>query len=149
MEILVDADACPNPVKQVLFRSAVRLKITTTLYANHTLTIPKSPFVKFVQVPGGFDVVDHKIVELVKPGDLVITADIPLASGVIEKHAHALNPRGEMYTKENIQQRLTIRNYMEDLRSQGERTGGPAPLHPRDIQSFANALDSFLAKNHK
>lgn len=149
MEILVDADACPNPVKQVLFRSAVRLKITTTLYANHTLTIPKTPFIKFVQVPGGFDVVDHKIVEVVKEGDLVITADIPLASGVIEKHAYALNPRGELYTKENIQQRLSIRNYMDDLRSQGERTSGPPPLHQRDIQAFANALDSFLARYAK
>lgn len=149
MEILIDADACPNPIKQVLFRSSLRLKIITTLYANHTLTIPKSPFIKFVQVPGGFDVVDHKIVEVVKAGDLVITADIPLASGVIEKHAHALNPRGELYTKENIQQRLSIRNYMDDLRSQGERTGGPPPLHPRDIQAFANALDRFLAKYAK
>lgn len=119
----------------------------TTLYANHTLTIPKSPFIKFVQVPGGFDVVDHKIVELVKPGDLVITADIPLASGVVEKHAHALNPRGELYTKENIQQRLTLRNHMDELRSTGHVTGGPPPLNQRDQQAFANALDSFLAKH--
>ncbi|MFI4938499.1 MAG: YaiI/YqxD family protein [Candidatus Berkiellales bacterium] len=149
MEILVDADACPNTIKKVLFRSALRLKIKTVLYANHTLTIPNSPFIKFIQVPGGFDVVDHKIVENVNSGDLVITADIPLAASVIEKHGFALNPRGELYTKENIQQRLTLRNFMEDLRSQGTRTSGPAPLHPRDIQAFANALDSFLAKGAK
>lgn len=147
MHILVDADACPNVIKQILFRSAKRLAMRTTLFANHGMAIPPSPWIKFVQVPGGFDVVDHKIVELVLPGDLVITADIPLASAVIAKKAHALNPRGFLYTEDNIQQRLAIRDRMTELRDQGERTRGPAPLKQQDQQAFANALDSFLAKN--
>lgn len=147
MKIYVDADACPNVIKQIVFRAAQRLKIPTTLLANHPLTVPHSPFIKFIQVPGGFDVVDKEIVAKVIAGDLVITADIPLAAEVIGKDAHALNPRGEFYTKENIQQRLSVRNLMEDLRSQGQRTQGPPPLNQRDSQSFANALDSFLAKN--
>ncbi|MBN9288896.1 MAG: hypothetical protein BGO43_07850 [Gammaproteobacteria bacterium 39-13] len=147
MNILVDADACPNLIKQIIFRAAMRLHITTTLFANHSLTIPKTPLIKFVQVPGGFDVVDKKIVELLHPGDLVITADIPLANEVIAKSAHALNPRGELYTTENIQQRLTMRNFMDNLRSTGQITGGPPPLNQRDLQSFANALDSFLARH--
>lgn len=147
MHILVDADACPNVIKQILFRSAKRIEMLTTLFANHTLTIPPSPWIKFVQVPGGFDVVDHEIVERVAPGDLVITADIPLASAVIEKKAHALNPRGELYTVENIQQRLAIRDRMTELRDMGQKTRGPAPLKQQDQQAFANALDRFLAKN--
>lgn len=147
MQILVDADACPNVIKQILFRSALRLKLITTLFANQPLAIPQNPYIKLVVVPGGFDVVDHKIVEVVLPGDLVITADIPLAAAVIEKKAHALNPRGELYTVENMQQRLAMRNLMENLRSAGQVTGGPPPLNQRDQQAFANALDRFLAKN--
>lgn len=147
MNILVDADACPNLIKQIIFRAAIRLKIQTTLFANHSLTIPKNPLIKFVQVPGGFDVVDHRIVEVIQTGDLVVTADIPLASAVVAKSAHALNPRGELYSVENIQQRLTMRNFMEDMRSTGQITGGPPPLNQRDLQIFANALDSFLAKH--
>ena len=149
MQILVDADACPNVVKQILFRSAIRLGITTTLFANHAISIPPNPRIKLVQVPGGFDVVDHKIVEVVQPGDLVITADIPLASAVVEKKAHALNPRGELYTVENIQQRLAIRNFKQEMRDAGQITGGPPPLNQRDQQAFANALDSFLTRHHK
>ncbi|MGD9591138.1 MAG: YaiI/YqxD family protein [Candidatus Berkiella sp.] len=147
MEILVDADACPKVIKEILFRAAKRLSIKTTLYANHAMSIPPSSFIKFVQVPGGFDVVDKKIIEQVSPHDLVITADIPLAAAVIEKGAFALNPRGTFYTTENIQQRLSLRNFMEEMRSTGQlKGGGPAPLNNKDQQAFANALDSFLAK---
>lgn len=146
MQILVDADACPNVIKQILFRSATRLRLTTILFANKPIAIPPNPFIKLVVVPGGFDVVDHKIVEVVSPGDLVITADIPLAAAVIEKKAHALNPRGELYTLENMQQRLAMRNFMQDLRSAGQVTGGPPPLNQQDQQAFANALDRFLTK---
>ncbi|HLF67307.1 MAG TPA: YaiI/YqxD family protein [Gammaproteobacteria bacterium] len=146
MHILIDADACPNVVKEILFRAAIRLKINVTLYANRALSIPKNPLFKSVQVPGGFDEADQKIIEMVTPGDLVITADIPLASAVIEKKASALNPRGELYTLENIQQRLAVRNFMEELRNTGQVTGGPAPLNQRDQRAFANALDRFLMK---
>ncbi len=146
MHILVDADACPNIIKEILFRAAIRLNINITLFANHFINIPKNPLIKFIQVAGGFDVADQKIIEMVNPEDLVITADIPLASAVIEKKAHALNPRGELYTLENIQHRLAIRNFMEDLRNSGQVTGGPAPLNQRDQRAFANALDRFLMK---
>ncbi len=147
IEILVDADACPKVIKEILFRAAIRLSIKTTLFANHGMAIPPSAFIKFVQVPGGFDVVDKKIVDLVLPNYLVITADIPLAAAVIEKDAFALNPRGNFYTKENIQQRLSIRNHLDELRSIGEfKGGGPPPLGNVEKQAFANALDSFLAK---
>ncbi len=146
-EILVDADACPKVIKEIIFRAAKRLSLPTTLFANHGMAIPPSPFIKFVQVPGGFDVVDKRIVEIVQPYSLVITADIPLAALVIEKNAHALNPRGEFYSKENIQQRLTMRNFMDELRSTGQiKGGGPGSLNNRDQQAFANALDSFLVK---
>jgi uncharacterized protein YaiI (UPF0178 family) len=146
MNILVDADACPNVIKDIIFRAAIRLKIQTTCFANHAITIPRSPFIKRVQVLGGFDVADQKIIEVCEPGDLVITADIPLASSVIEKGAHALNPRGELYTLENIQERLAVRNLMDTLRGAGQNTGGPPPLNKQDQQAFANALDRFLAK---
>ncbi|MFA6037137.1 MAG: YaiI/YqxD family protein [Legionellales bacterium] len=146
MHILVDADACPNIIKEIIFRAAIRLKINITLFANHFISIPKNPLIKFIQVPGGFDVADQKIIATVEAGDLVITADIPLASAVIAKKAHALNPRGELYTLENIQQRLAIRNFMEDMRNVGQVTGGPAPLNQRDQRAFANALDRFLMK---
>lgn len=145
MKIYVDADACPNIVKNIIFRAAQRCQVHTLLLANHTLRIPPSPFIRFIQVPGGFDVVDKQIIEKVLPGDLVITADIPLAAFVIEKGAHALNPRGELYTPDNIQQRLSLRNFMEDVRSSGQTTRGPAPLHPRDQQQFANMLDKLLS----
>ena len=149
MKILVDADACPNPIKEILFRAAKRLHVPMTLFANHPVTIPPSPHIKFMLVPRGFDVADNIIVEKVEPNDLVITADIPLASDTIAKGGFALNVRGEFYTQENIQRRLAMRNFMEELRSTGQRTGGPAPLNPRDHQDFANALDRFLAKHHK
>lgn len=145
MHILVDADACPNVIKEILYRVAVRLNMPVTLYANQFIKIPKNKWIKLIQVPGGFDEADQKIVQEVKPGDLVITADIPLASLVIKQNAHALNPRGELYTLENIQQRLAVRNFMEELRNAGQVSGGPAPLNQRDQRTFANALDRFLS----
>lgn len=146
MNILVDADACPNQIKEIIFRAAIRLKILTTCYANHAITIPRSPFIKRVQVLGGFDVADQKIIETCQPGDLIITADIPLAAAVLEKGAHALNPRGELYTAQNIHERLAVRNLMDGLRGTGHNTGGPPPMNKQDQQAFANALDRFLVK---
>lgn len=147
MKIWTDADACPTVIKEILYRAAERLGIFLTLVANQSLRVPPSEFIATIQVPGGFDVADEKIVELVQPGDLVITADIPLASFVIEKDAYALNPRGEFYSRDNIAQRLTMRNFMEELRNQGEVTGGPPPFGPKNQQAFANQLDRFLQKN--
>lgn len=147
MNIWVDADACPNVVKEILFRAAERLGVETVLVANQMLRTPPSVFIKAVQVPAGFDVADNYIVQRCDPGDLVITADIPLASEVLEKGAHALNPRGEFYTPENIRQRLNMRDFMDQLRSSGIDTGGPAKLTQQDRQLFANQLDRFLAKH--
>ena len=144
MKIWVDADACPVAIKEILFRAAERTRTTLTLVANHQMRVPPSRFIKFVQVPAGFDVADNEIVKKVNSGDLVITSDIPLASDVIEKGATALNPRGEKYTHENIKARLNMRNFMETLRSSGVDTGGPAPLNQKDRQNFANKLDVFL-----
>jgi len=146
MQIWVDADACPKVIKEILFRAAARAKIHTTLVANQLLQIPASPFIKAVQVPAGFDVADHWIVAQVQPGDLVITADIPLAAGAIKAGGHALNPRGEFYSKENIQERLAMRNFLDELRSSGVNTGGPASFNQGDRQAFANQLDRFLAR---
>ncbi len=145
MNIWVDADACPVVIKEILFRAAVRKKIQVTLVANHQMQIPKSPFIQFVQVTSGFDVADNEIVKRIEKGDLVITGDIPLAAEVIEKEALALNPRGEMYTTENIKQRLNMRDFMETMRSSGvEVGGGPPPLNQKDRQAFANHLDRLL-----
>lgn len=146
MQIWVDADACPGVIKEILFRVADRLEITVTLVANKLLRTPPSRFIKAVQVPAGFDVADKEIVLLTQIGDLVITADIPLAAEVLEKGAHALNPRGEFYTKDNIQQLLTMRNFMDELRGSGVDTGGPAPFSNSDRQMFANQLDRHLTK---
>lgn len=145
MRIWVDADACPNAIKDILFRAAGRAQVTLTLVANQPLRSPPSQFIKVLQVPAGFDVADDKIVELVEAGDLVITADIPLAAGVIEKGGHALDPRGEFYTQDNIKERLAIRKLMDELRSSGIDTGGPATFNNADRQAFANKLDRFLA----
>ena len=147
MKIYVDADACPVVIKEILFRAAERTQTITTLVANQHITIPRSLFLKFVRVGSGFDVADNEIVKLVETGDLVITADIPLASEVIEKGGHALNPRGELYTVDNIKARLTMRDFMDTLRSSGVDTGGPPPLNQNDRQKFANALDVFLQNN--
>nr|WP_255436805.1 YaiI/YqxD family protein [Rhodanobacter sp. PCA2] len=141
---MVDADACPVAIKEILFRAAERAQVSVTLVANQYLRTPPTRFVRAVQVPGGFDVADHEIVRRVAAGDLVVTQDIPLASLVIEKGALALHPRGELFTAETIAQRLGMRNFMEELRGAGVDTGGHAPFHPRDKQAFANQLDRWL-----
>ncbi len=146
MNIYVDADACPKVIKEVLFRAAERLQIPLTLVANKLLHHPPSRVIRAIQVEQGFDVADNKIVALVARGDLVITADIPLAAEVIAQGGAVLNPRGEFYTKDTIQERLTMRNFMETLRGSGVETGGPAGFSQRDCQMFANQLDKFLAK---
>ena len=145
MRIWVDADACPNVNKDILFRAAERARVTLTLVANQPIRTPPSQYIKALQVPAGFDVADNRIVELTEAGDLVITADIPLAAGVIDKGGHALDPRGEIYTKDNIKERLAMRKLMDELRSSGIDTGGPAIFSHADRQAFANRLDRFLA----
>ena len=147
MHIWVDADACPGVIKEIIFRAAERLKVSTTLVANQMLRTPPSRYIRAIQVASGFDVADTHIIEQVQVGDLVITADIPLASAIIERRAHALNPRGELYTTANIQERLTMRNFMDELRSAGVDTGGPPAFSQADRQAFANQLDRFLAKS--
>jgi len=149
MRIWVDADACPNAIKEILFRAAERARIDLTLVANQPVRTPPSQYIKALQVPPGFDVADNKIVELTEAGDLVITADIPLAAGVIDKGGHALDPRGESYTKDNIKERLAMRKLMDELRSSGVDTGGPATFGNADRQAFANKLDRFLANSPK
>ena len=149
MQIWVDADACPAVIKDILYRAAERKQVALILVANKPLRTPPSRYIRSVQVAGGFDVADHKIVELVQAGDLVITADIPLAADVVQKGGVALNPRGEMYTKDNIQERLTLRNFLGDLRNTGVVTGGPPPLNHSDRQAFANQLDRFLTRHAK
>lgn len=146
MHIWVDADACPAVIKGILFRVAERTKLPVTLVANQWLKTPPYPSIKAIQVPKGFDVADNYIVDQAVAGDLVITADIPLAAGAIAKGALAINPRGELYTKENIQQTLDMRNFMETLRNSGVETGGPPAFSQSDRQAFANQLDRLLAK---
>ena len=149
MQIWVDADACPVVIKEILFRAAERTKITTTLVANQFLRTPASAYIKAMQVPSGFDVADNRIVLELTVGDLVITADIPLAAQVVAKGAYALNPRGELYTTANIQERLTMRNLVEELRGNGVDIGGPSAFNQADRQAFAAALNRFIAKQLK
>jgi uncharacterized protein YaiI (UPF0178 family) len=144
--IWVDADACPGVIKEILFRAAERVKIPLVLVANHWLRTPPSPLISFLQVPSGLDVADSVIVERLAAGDLVVTQDIPLAALVLEKQAVALNPRGQLYTPDNMAERLSMRNFMEELRGAGIQTGGPPPLGARDRQAFAAELDRWLAK---
>jgi uncharacterized protein len=144
MQIWIDADACPLVIKEILFRAAERLSLTLTLVANKTLRVPASAYIRTIQVAAGFDAADDKIVELTQVGDLVITADIPLAADVIQKGGHALNPRGHFYTRDNIQEYLSMRSFMEELRSNGVETSGPASFNHADRQAFANQLDRFL-----
>jgi uncharacterized protein len=146
MNIWVDADACPNVIKDILFRAADREQVEVTLVANQWIRTPASKYIRSIQVPGGFDVADDEIVRRVEPGDLVVTQDIPLASFAIEKGALALHPRGELFTRDTIAARLSMRNFMEELRGAGVDTGGPATMHPRDRQAFANELDKWLAR---
>jgi hypothetical protein len=149
MKIWVDADACPVVIKEILFRAAERTKITTTLVANQFLRTPPSAYIKTIQVPSGFDVADKHIVLALTAGDLVITADIPLAAQVVEKGAYALNPRGELYTEANIKERLSMRNLMEELRSNGVEISGQAAFNQGDRQAFAASLDRLIAKHLK
>ena len=144
MTIWVDADACPNVIKEVLFRAADRTQTQVTLVANQYLRVPPSRFIRAMVVPKGFDVADNEIVRLCEAGDLVITADIPLAAEVLEKGAAALNPRGERYSDATIRERLTMRDFMETMRASGVQTGGPATLSQRDRQQFAAELDKWL-----
>ncbi|AOZ02659.1 hypothetical protein BKK81_25985 [Cupriavidus sp. USMAHM13] len=146
MQVLVDADACPVVVKEMLYRAAQRVEVSVTLVANKYLRTPPSRFIKALQVPAGFDAADDRIVELAGSGDLVITADIPLAAAALDKGAHVLDPRGTWFSRENIQERLTMREVMDQLRASGIDTGGPAPYTPQDGKAFASQLDRFLAR---
>ena len=146
MHIWVDADACPLVIKEILYRAAQRARITMTLVANKALAAPRSPFIRSLQVARGFDVADNEIAKRLAPGDLVITADIPLAADVVARGAHAINPRGELYTPENIRERLAARDFMVKLRETGVQTGGPAPFDQADRKRFADQLDRFLAR---
>ena len=146
MHIWVDADACPGVIKEILFRAAERLAVPMTLVANKPLRTPRSPLIRMLQVARGFDVADNEIAKRVEAGDLVITADIPLAADVIARGAHALDPRGEFISVDNIRERLAMRNFMDELRGSGVQTGGPATLDQTDRKRFADQLDRFFNK---
>ena len=147
MKIWVDADACPVAIKNILYRAAKRTGVQLTLVANRPLRIPSSPGIKMIQVASGFDVADNEIVKRLGIGDLVITSDIPLAAEVIEKGGYALNPRGELYSADNIRALLNMRDFMDTLRASGINTGGPPELSQRDRKSFADHLDKLLTKH--
>jgi len=147
MQIWVDADACPVAIKEILFRAAKRTGVQLTLVANQYLNVPKSPSIRMVQVATGFDVADNEIAKRCSAGDLVITSDIPLAAEVIDKGAHALSPRGELYSADDIRARLTMRDFMDTLRASGIATGGPAALSQSDKNAFASHLDTLLARS--
>jgi len=148
MQIWVDADACPVVIKEILFRAAKRTGVQLTLVANQFMNVPKSPSIRMLQVPSGFDVADNEIVKRCSAGDLVITSDIPLAAEVIDKGGYVLSPRGEMYSSDDIRARLTMRDFMDTLRASGIDTGGPPALSQSDRQLFAGHLDVFLARSH-
>lgn len=149
MNIWVDADACPVVIKTILFKASERTKTPLTLVANQFISHPASQYIRALQVSSGFDVADNEIVKRTEKGDLVITADIPLAAEVMEKGAYALNPRGELYTENTIKSRLNMRDFMDTMRASGVQTGGPPPLNQADRQKFANNLDRLLAKHRK
>ena len=147
MQIWVDADACPQVIKDILFRAAERAQVLTTLVSNMPLSrTPTSPYIRTIRVAKGFDVADQRIAQELQPGDLVITADLPLAAEVVARGAHALDPRGELYSEDNVRERLAFRNLMQELRSTGDILGGPAPFRQSDRQLFANQLDRFLTR---
>ena len=146
MQIWVDADACPGEIKELLYRAAVRLKVKLTLVANQPLRTPRSELIDTLLVSGGMNVADRRIVELVATGDLVVTADIPLAADVVAKGAEAIDPRGGLYTEANIGERLAVRNMLDQLRGGGHIGGGPPNFGPKDRQAFANQLDRWLVK---
>ncbi|SFR75648.1 hypothetical protein SAMN05216203_2808 [Marinobacter daqiaonensis] len=147
MPIWVDADACPVPIRDILCRAATRWQIDTTFIANHFIRLPPSPWIHARQVPQGFDVADNEIVDQLTTGDLVITQDIPLAAEAIEKGADVFNPRGQAFTRENIRQRLAMRNFMEEMRNAGEVTGGPSAFSQGDRKAFADQLDRWVQKH--
>jgi uncharacterized protein YaiI (UPF0178 family) len=147
MKIWVDADACPNPIKEILFRAAERTGIALTLVANHEIRIKPSRHISFLRVTAGFDVADNEIVRRLEAGDLVVTGDIPLAAEIIENQGQALSPRGELFTRDNIKVRLTMRDLMESLRASGIDSGGQAPLSHADRKAFADQLDRILARH--
>ena len=149
MKIWVDADACPKVIKEVLYKAIQRVGVNMILVADQYLRVPQSDLISTIQVPSGIDSADEKIVELTEPGDLVITADIPLADEVVTKGAFAINPRGELYTEANIKERLAIRDMMTEMRNTGLEFGGPPPFNPKDKEKFANQLDRFLTKSLK
>lgn len=149
MRIWVDADGCPAVIRDIAVRAAQRTGIELTLVANHHIRVPPGANLRTLQVPGGLDAADHEIVRRIEATDLVVTADIPLAAEVVAAGALALNPRGELYTAENIRDRLNLRDFMDTLRSSGVPTGGPAPLNAADRQAFANSLDRWLARRPK
>jgi uncharacterized protein YaiI (UPF0178 family) len=144
--LLIDADACPKALKEVLYRISGRLNLPILLVANSQQQVPLNPLVTFVKVDKGADMADHYIVENVTPEDIVITADIPLAAFIVEKNAIALDHRGELYTEENVRERLSIRDFMKDIRDSGVITGGPAPFGPKDVEKFTNSLNKILTR---
>ncbi len=144
MQIWVDADACPGAIKELLYRAAKRTQTKVTLVANQAMRTPRSEFIDSLLVPAGMNVADRRIVELVQPDDLVITADIPLAAEIVAKGGQALNPRGELYTEANVGERLAVRNLFDELRGGGQITGGPSNFTAKDRQAFANQLDRWL-----
>jgi len=146
MKIWIDADACPKMIKEVVYKATGRLKIEACLVANSFLNVPPSPYISFVQVDQGADVADQYIAQNVEKSDLVITADIPLAAIIVEKEVTAINPRGEVYTEDNITERLSVRNFMQELRDSGVKTGGPAPLGPKDKEKFTNSFNKTMTK---
>ncbi len=147
MKIWVDADACPRAVKDILFRVAERTKIAVTFVANQRIRLPESPFIDLIQVGQGADIADDEIANRCEAGDLIVTADIPLAARAVEKGAQALDPRGTLYDKNNIGQILDMRNFMDNLRGSGVETGGPNSFGQRERMKFANELDRFIAKS--
>ena len=146
MAIWVDADACPNVIKEILYRAAERTQTPLTLVANQPLRVPPSRFIRTLRVEQGFDVADNEIVRQCAAGDLVITADIPLAAEVVARGGLAVDPRGQLYSEENIKERLFVRDFMDTLRKSGATTGGPAPYGKKECQAFANQLDRLLAR---
>ncbi len=149
MRIWVDADACPRVIKEILYRAAQRAQRTLVLVANQPLKTPSSPYIETIRVAAGFDVADNEIVRRLQPGDLVVTADIPLAAEAIAKGGHALNPRGEFYHEDTIRERLVMRDLLDELRGCGVETGGPAVFGASDRQAFANQFDRFLTRNRR
>jgi len=149
MQIWIDADACPNPIKEIVYRAANRKQIYVTLVANQWLKIPSSPYIKMQQVEKGFDIADNMIVKQVQAHDLVITSDIPLAADALEKQANVLTPRGDRYTLDTIKERLVMRDFMETMRASGLQSGGPAPFSAKDREQFANQLDKLITQLNK